>query len=288
MKQAHDPAYNAAYNRSAAGRRLSRLATALAAASVVAAAWFAGATPAHAQMMVLTPPPPIREVVPPPRNGWAWVPGFWVWRHGRYIWSPGHWIPVAQAMPMQPPPPPPPPPVAEVIRLSADALFAFDRSSLADMLPGGRSEIRNVAAKLNRMEFDHIEVRGYTDRLGSVEHNMQLSQRRADAVKSLLVQQGIPAENIDARGYGMQDPITDHCSDSLPRNQLIECLQPDRRVEIVTYARRARQWVPPSPHGAGAMPPSPGAPGMMQPPPPQGVPGMVPQSPGGPGMMQRY
>jgi OOP family OmpA-OmpF porin len=245
MKQAN--------NRDSAGRRLRRIALVLATVSAATAAAFAGVTPASAQVMVLTPPAPMREVAPPPRSGWAWVPGFWGWQQGRYVWVPGHWIPVAQAAPVTPPPPPPPP-VAEVFRLSADALFAFDRYSLADMQPGGRSEIRDIAARLNRLDFDHIEVRGYTDRLGTVEHNMQLSQRRADSVKSLLVQQGIPAARIDARGYGPQDPITDNCSDSLPRAQLIECLQPDRRVEIVTYARRPRRWVPPSPGGGGMAP----------------------------------
>jgi len=234
--------------------RLRRVALVLATACAAVAATFAGQAPASAQMMVLTPPPPMREVAPPPRSGWAWMPGFWGWQQGRYVWVPGRWVPVARAAPVAPPPPPPPPPVSEVFRLSADALFAFDRYSLADMQPGGRSEIRDIAARLNRLDFDHIEVRGYTDRLGTVEHNMQLSQRRADSVKSLLVQQGIPAERIDARGYGPKDPITDNCSDNLPRDRLIECLQPDRRVEIVTYARRPRRRVPPSPGREGMAP----------------------------------
>ena len=95
---------------------------------------------------------------------------------------------------------------------------------------------------LHQAGFGHVEVRGYTDRIGSVAHNLQLSQRRADTVKALLVRQGIPADRIDAIGFGMQDPITTHCSDSLPRDQLITCLQPDRRVEIVTFARPGRRY----------------------------------------------
>jgi OOP family OmpA-OmpF porin len=122
------------------------------------------------------------------------------------------------------------------MRLSADALFPFDRGDGADVLPGGRADIREIAARLTATRFRRIEVRGYTDRLGSSSYNQQLSQRRADAIKALLVQQGIPAERIDARGFGMQDPIT-HCADHQPRERLVACLQPDRRVEIVTYAR---------------------------------------------------
>lgn len=218
----------------------------LAASVAFAAAWFAGIAPANAQVMMFAPPAPVHEIVPPQRLGNVWVPGFWTWQHGRYVWMPGHWVVVAHGAPV----PPPPPPVAEVMRVSADALFAFDRASLADVLPGGRAEIRNIAAKLNRMHFDHIEVRGYTDRIGSAAHNLQLSQRRADSVKSLLVQQGIPAGRIDARGFGMQDPITNHCVDNQPRESLIACLQPDRRVEIVAYARRDRRHAPPPPRAA--------------------------------------
>lgn len=213
------------------------------AAAALVAAWFAGIAPASAQFWTFAPPAPRREIVPPPRFGHAWVHGHWAWQHGRYVWVPGHWIVVARGAPV----PPPAPPVAEVMRLSADALFAFDRSSLADVLPGGHAEIRHVAANLRRADFGHVEVRGYTDRIGSAAHNLQLSQRRADSIKALLVEQGIPASRIDAIGFGMQDPITTHCPDSLARDALIACLQPDRRVEIVTFARPGRRYgAPPS------------------------------------------
>ncbi|RQH04389.1 OmpA family protein [Paraburkholderia dinghuensis] len=241
MKQAN--------SRGSVGSGLRRIAIVLAAGSVLAAAWFAGIVPASAQVMMFVPPAPRREIVPPPRFGHVWVRGQWVWQHGRYVWVPGHWIVVARGAAV----PPPPPLIAEVMRLSADALFAFDRASLADVLPGGHAEIRNVAANLNRIDFGRVEVRGYTDRIGSVAHNMRLSQRRADAVKSLLVEQGIPAERIDARGFGMQDPITTHCSDSLPREQLIACLQPDRRVEIVTFGHGDQRYRA-SPPGAARVP----------------------------------
>jgi OmpA-OmpF porin, OOP family len=78
-----------------------------------------------------------------------------------------------------------------------------------------------------------VEVRGYTDRLGGDAYNINLSQRRAEAVKAVLVEQGVPAEKIRAVGLGSQDPIV-QCSDP-DRGALIRCLQPNRRVEIVTY-----------------------------------------------------
>ena len=223
--------------RDKAGTR--RLPLRLVAGATLIAACLADIAPASAQMVVLAPPAPVYEAAPPPRVGYAWQAGYWGWQYGRYVWVPGHWVAVARGAAVTPPPAAAP--VAQVIRLSADALFPFDRGSVADVLPGGRADIREIAAKLNAVRFRRIEVRGYTDRLGSASYNLQLSQRRAEAVKALLVQAGIPAGRIDARGLGMQDPIT-HCSDNQPHDRLVACLQPDRRVEIVTYGRTARAF----------------------------------------------
>ena len=239
--------------RNTVGNQHRRIAVGLATGAALAAAWFAGIAPASAQMVVLAPPTPVYEAPPPPRVGYMWERGYWGWQYGRYIWVPGHWTMVARGAAV---PPPPPAPVAQVMRLSADALFPFDRGDLADVLPGGRADIRDIAARLSATRVGHIEVRGYTDRLGSSAYNLQLSQRRADAVKALLVQQGVPADRIDARGLGEQDPIT-HCTDNQSRDSLVSCLQPDRRVEIVTFARTGNRYAPP-PRGY-APPPLPGA-----------------------------
>ena len=222
-----------------------RLASSLLAGGALVAVCFGYAAPASAQVAVFAPPAATYEAAPPPRVGYAWQPGYWAWDHGRYAWIPGHWTGVAGGVPVAPAPAP----VSNVMRLSADTLFPFDRGDVADVLPGGRADIREIAARLSNTHFRRIEVRGYTDRLGSASYNLQLSQRRANAVKALLVQQGLPADRIDARGLGEQDPIT-QCSDSQPRANLVSCLQPDRRVEIVTFARAPGRPLPP---GAGAM-----------------------------------
>ena len=233
--------------RDIAGNRRRRIAIGLATSTALAAAWFAGSAPAEAQVVVLAPPTPVYEAAPAPRVGYEWERGYWGWQYGRYVWVPGHWSAVEQRAGYAPPPPPvPAAQVSQVVRLSADALFAFDRGDLADIQPGGRADIRTIAAKLNASRFGHIEVRGYTDRLGSSAYNLQLSQRRADAVKALLVQQGIPADRINARGLGEQDPIT-QCSDNQSHDGLVACLQPDRRVEIVTFARTDDRYAPPRP-----------------------------------------
>lgn len=221
-----------------------RIATRLLAGALLAAGAFVSIAPASAQMVVLAPPAPVYEVAPAPRVGYVWERGYWAWAQGRYVWVRGHWSAVAREAAV--PPPPPPAPVVQVMRLSADALFPFDRGDVSDVLPGGRADIREIAAKLSATHFGRIEVRGYTDRLGSASYNQELSQRRADAVKALLVAQGLPSDRIDARGLGEQDPIT-QCSDNQPRASLVSCLQPDRRVEIVTHARSAQRYAPAMP-----------------------------------------
>ncbi|HEY1610199.1 MAG TPA: OmpA family protein [Paraburkholderia sp.] len=219
-----------------------RIAIGLAAGAAMVAAWSAGIAPASAQqVMMLAPPAPVYEAAPAPRVGYAWQTGYWGWQAGRYVWVPGHWVALARGEVVAPAAPvAEAAPVSQVMRLSADELFPFDRADVSDVLPEGRADIREIAARLSATRFRRIEVRGYTDRLGSASYNMDLSQRRADTIKTLLVQQGLPADRIDARGLGMQDPIT-HCSDNQSHDSLVACLQPDRRVEIVTYARTTAQ-----------------------------------------------
>jgi OmpA-OmpF porin, OOP family len=192
---------------------------------------------ANAQVILVPPPGPRYERIPPPRRGWAWHPGYWRWGHGAYVWAPGVWVqvvaapgPYYQQVIVAPPPPPP-----RVERLSADALFPFDRGSVSDIHPAGLADIAQIAAHLRAQPFGHVEVRGYTDRLGGDAYNLNLSQRRADAVRAVLIQQGVPPGQIRAVGMGSQDPIVQCSGPNGP--SLIACLQPNRRVEIVTYLR---------------------------------------------------
>ena len=117
----------------------------------------------------------------------------------------------------------------EPYRLSADALFDFNGSTLRS---GSQQELDRLVADLKRRGSDsRITVTGYTDRLGSADYNRELSRARADSVRAYLVAAGIPAARIEVEGRGSAQSLSD-CSDSLPRAELIACLQPDRRVEI--------------------------------------------------------
>ena len=130
-----------------------------------------------------------------------------------------------------------PAPAPVVHTLSADALFAFDRSGVRDILPQGRTKVAELAASLRGDDQVRITVVGHADRLGNASYNQGLSERRAATVRELLIQDGIPASSITASGRGSSQPVTS-CDAGLGRDALIECLRPDRRVEIEVSAQR--------------------------------------------------
>lgn len=135
--------------------------------------------------------------------------------------------PAVQAAPA----PVPPAPAPRRVTFSVDSLFDFDRATVkAD----GRRELDSFAAELKDTRYEVITVTGHTDRMGAEAYNLELSARRADAVKAYLVSTGIPAARIVTRGVNGSEPVTgpNDCKATMPRAQRIACLQPDRRVEV--------------------------------------------------------
>ncbi len=133
-----------------------------------------------------------------------------------------------EAKPM--PAAPMPKPSADKIKLAADALFDFDKAVLK---PEGMAKLDRLASQADALKLEVILAVGHTDRLGSASYNQKLSEKRAAAVKQYLVSKGVEANRIYTEGKGETQPITtDNCKNSLGRKKLIECLQPDRRVEI--------------------------------------------------------
>lgn len=119
------------------------------------------------------------------------------------------------------------------LNLSSDTSFRFGDDRLT---PEGRDALIELAGTLKRRRAQgiSIDIVGHTDRIGSASANLALSRRRAEAVKTLLVQEGIPGAGIRTAGMGASKPVTDRadCPDDLVKCELIECLRPDRRVEI--------------------------------------------------------
>jgi outer membrane protein OmpA-like peptidoglycan-associated protein len=108
-----------------------------------------------------------------------------------------------------------------VITLSGGVLF---RSNEATLLPGAETRLDEVAAALIA-NGKPVGVEGYTDSRGSQSRNMDLSQRRAESVRTYLISRGLPAEQVAARGMGPDRPIADNSSAEGRAN--------NRRVEIV-------------------------------------------------------
>jgi len=83
-------------------------------------------------------------------------------------------------------------------------------------------EIKEVLDKDPQLK---LEIQGYTDDIGSAEHNQMLSQARAEAVKNELVRANIASDRLQATGFGQTKPIAD--------NQTEQGKAKNRRVELV-------------------------------------------------------
>jgi OOP family OmpA-OmpF porin len=151
-------------------------------------------------------------------------------------------VAVVEPAPVAVAPPPPPAPVRvapaprfERYTLSSTELFAFDSAELR--LP--QPKLDEIASLLKaNPTADNAIVTGYADRLGSKKYNQKLSLRRAESVKDYLISQGVESGRISAAGKGEEDPVV-VCKEK-KRAALIECLEPNRRVEVdrITGERR--------------------------------------------------
>jgi OmpA-OmpF porin, OOP family len=136
-------------------------------------------------------------------------------------------------------------PVAPVIRevvverlvLTTDALFEFDRASVGDIRAAGRTRLDALAERAKQLQgIERIVLVGHTDRLGSAAYNQRLSLQRATAVRDHLFSRGLPASLFAVEGKGADEPVK-NCAESLPRAQLVACLQDNRRVEVEIRGR---------------------------------------------------
>ncbi|EFW81809.1 OmpA family protein [Pseudomonas savastanoi] len=99
--------------------------------------------------------------------------------------------------------------------------FATDSSAIASSF---YSPLNNLASSLKQFNQNNIEIVGYTDSTGSRQHNMDLSQQRAQSVATYLTSQGVDQSHLSVRGAGPDQPIASN-ADVNGRAQ-------NRRVEV--------------------------------------------------------
>ncbi|WP_238084140.1 MULTISPECIES: porin OmpA [Pseudescherichia] len=116
--------------------------------------------------------------------------------------------------------------------LKSDVLFNFNKATLK---PEGQQALDQMYSQLSNLDpkDGSVVVLGFTDRIGSDAYNQGLSEKRAQSVVDYLISKGIPSNKISARGMGESNPVTGNTCDNVKaRPALIDCLAPDRRVEI--------------------------------------------------------
>jgi OOP family OmpA-OmpF porin len=123
-----------------------------------------------------------------------------------------------------------PKPAAQKVTLAADALFDFNK---ADLRSEGKAKLDKLAGDIKGIKLEVIIAVGHADRFGTDAYNQKLSEKRAEAVKAYLVSKGVEPNRVYTEGKGEKQPITkaDQCKGPKSK-KVIDCLQPDRRVEI--------------------------------------------------------
>jgi OOP family OmpA-OmpF porin len=137
--------------------------------------------------------------------------------------------PVARELPpppVEPPPPPAPPPpepchapagfqVDVNCRIIEQTLVVravdFEFNSLRLTEPA-RETLDEVGAALQKQPNMQVEIQGYTDSIGADAYNLNLSRKRAEAVKTYLVGKGLADRSLTAKGYGKADPIASNAT----------------------------------------------------------------------------
>ena len=118
-----------------------------------------------------------------------------------------------------------------------DVLFDTGRASLS---PGAAAKLDRLAQFLNEHPDRRVQIEGFTDSVGGDAYNLDLSERRAEAVKAALTTRGIDPSRIATEGYGKAYPVASN-GDSGGR-------QLNRRVEVVI----GNANTPIAPRSAGA------------------------------------
>jgi outer membrane protein OmpA-like peptidoglycan-associated protein len=116
------------------------------------------------------------------------------------------------------------------VTFASGLLFDFDSD---DVRAEAASNLRNLAASLDKYPGSELLIVGHTDNVGTDSYNLALSERRADAAATYLAAHGVSRSRIDSRGLGETEPVEPNDSEAgRSRN---------RRVEVAIYAGEAQR-----------------------------------------------
>jgi OOP family OmpA-OmpF porin len=120
-----------------------------------------------------------------------------------------------------------PEPAPELVRVELDVKFDFDKSRVREE---SYSDIKNLADFMQQYPQTSTTVEGHTDSVGTDQYNQRLSERRAEAVRNVLVNEyGVEGGRVNSVGYGESRPVADNSTE--------EGRQINRRVEAEVEAQ---------------------------------------------------
>ena len=157
------------------------------------------------------------------------------WRHAKpYIQIAEDMVNDAEALARQCPLPDDAP-VAAPTPLVANVLFEFDKDRYRDIRTYSLESLDRSLARIGeeKLSLAHVELVGHADRMDGRGHdyNRGLSERRAQTVRELLIGRGVDPAKIGYSYRGDSQQVQ-ACDGVKPRAALLECLLPNRRVEV--------------------------------------------------------
>ena len=136
--------------------------------------------------------------------------------------------PIPPAPTPEPTPPPPPPPAAEPVKISLEDIhFDFDKATLTKE---AKEILARDIATLKENTGVKVQIEGHACAHGTEDYNMALGERRANAVKEYLTDEGIAADRMTTISYGKNRPLC--IEEPTPKNKNSECMKKNRRVHF--------------------------------------------------------